>query len=160
MGTVEENINLEETIFQEVKSRFQYEVNRFQEIENKNHVFLVMNTILFSYIGINQLENNFLYLFPLTALFFGMYYSFRNYNLKEYKFPKENLFFVKKDYKTNLNSLLHFQRVYKNAVDEHHKLNNLKIEEVKIVILMSKISWISFLIIFLIQFVLNFNLNI
>ena len=148
--TVEIDINklTKEIALDEARSRYKDEQNRFNGIESKNNYFLALNGFLFSYLSFSKIIQNNLFFIPLIIFLFGIFYSFKTYDLKNIKLLKENLILLSENNKIIERLLI----LYNSSINEHYNLNEKKLLELKIVILLSKLAWISLPIIIFIDF--------
>lgn len=129
---------------EEARLVFQYQQNRFQNIEAKASAFLTLNSILFAIVWL--VNGSWFLVLAQICLVVSVFFSFRVFWLRQGKFPhdKEKWYDYAK-LKTG-NSLDQFLLNYSVAIKNEDALNEKKVKDLQYVVLFSAIAWIIFAI--------------
>lgn len=133
--------------YEEIRSMYFYEQNRFQAIENKVTSFLSMNSFLAFIFSIVIISGYYIFIPVIIFVLLSVYYSFKVLDLKEGRRPGR----VYDDYYQY--AKMGYQRIYDafllayiESVKIEEENNKKKVENLNLVIRYSKFAWFSLVI--------------
>lgn len=142
---------------EEARLMFQYEQQRFQGLENKATSFLSLNALVFAILALISTPYKFLYVPVFITLAISILFTFRVFALRTGAIPHASFddYF---DYArmSKMKAKDEFLLNYTQVLKKEHDINEDKVEQLRNVVLWSKISWILFVAVLLIQVVLIF----
>jgi len=140
--------------YEEIREMYQYERNRFQNIENKTVAFLTLNAILFALIPVFYKELNLFGLIALAFLGASILCSFKVLYLRDAKRPHEKYDDFYQNAKMNSVDLNDkFLLAYMESTKQEERINEDKTKWLGWIVACSIVAWIAFALGFLVKFV-------
>mgnify|MGYP004213046155 CR=1 FL=1 len=131
--------------YEEIKSMYVYEQNRFRDIENKTASFLTLNSILFTLLI--SLLRSLYFIPPILFLILSIIFSFQVFGLKKVKRPHKKYGDFYKYAKLKKGSLFDkFLLNYIESINREEEVNKIKTKYLESIIVFSMFAWITFII--------------